>query len=61
MILEFAPKGELFKELQIQPNKRFAEERLVRGILSCFMSVPVSDALLTFTHSLLVVLVLKSL
>jgi aurora kinase A len=30
LILEFAPNGELFKELQAQPNKRFTEERLVR-------------------------------
>ncbi|XP_066998450.2 aurora kinase C isoform X2 [Anabrus simplex] len=27
LILEFAPKGELFKELQSQPNKRFTEPR----------------------------------
>jgi aurora kinase A len=43
MILEFAPKGELFKELQMQPNKRFTDERLVRGILSCFVFIPVSN------------------
>jgi hypothetical protein len=35
MILEFAPKGELFKELQAQPNKRFTEERLVWGVFLC--------------------------
>ena len=33
MILEFAPKGELFKELQAQPYKRFTEDRLVCGVL----------------------------
>lgn len=38
MILEFAPNGELFKELQAQPNKRFTEERLVRGMLRCLQS-----------------------
>jgi hypothetical protein len=38
MILEFAPNGELFKELQVQPNKRFTEERLVRGMLFCLQS-----------------------
>ena len=27
LILEFAPKGELYKELQSQPNKRFKEDR----------------------------------
>ncbi|PSN37373.1 Aurora kinase A-B [Blattella germanica] len=32
MILEFAPKGELFKELQIQPNKRFSEPRTANYI-----------------------------
>jgi aurora kinase A len=38
MILEFAQNGELFKELQAQPNKRFTEERLVRVIFCCFQS-----------------------
>ncbi|PNF15459.1 Aurora kinase A, partial [Cryptotermes secundus] len=32
MILEFAPNGELFKELQAQPNKRFTEERTAKYI-----------------------------
>jgi aurora kinase A len=32
MILEFAPKVELFKELQAQPYKRFTEDRLVWGV-----------------------------
>lgn len=32
MILEFAPNGELFKELQVQPNKRFTEERTAKYI-----------------------------
>lgn len=27
LILEYAPKGELFKELKAQPNKRFDEVR----------------------------------
>lgn len=27
MILEYAPKGELYKELQAQPEKRFEEPR----------------------------------
>jgi hypothetical protein len=65
MILEFAPKGELFKELQLQPNKIFTEERLVRGILSCFVFIPVSvqgtDSILTFMSCSLEVLVLKNL
>ncbi|KAF0290500.1 Aurora kinase A [Amphibalanus amphitrite] len=32
LILEFAPKGELYKELQSQPNKRFDEERSAQYI-----------------------------
>lgn len=33
MILEYAPKGELYKELQAQLNKRFTEERTAELIL----------------------------
>ena len=29
LILEYAPKGELFKELNAQPNKRFDEIRYI--------------------------------
>lgn len=32
LILEFAPKGELYKELQSQPNKRFKEDRSAQYI-----------------------------
>lgn len=34
LILEFAPKGALYKELQNQPNKRFDEKRTAGYILS---------------------------
>ncbi|KAJ9579955.1 hypothetical protein L9F63_004428, partial [Diploptera punctata] len=44
MILEFAPKGELFKELQTQPNKRFSEYRTAKYISQ------VADAL-RYLHS----------
>ncbi|XP_069674402.1 aurora kinase C-like [Periplaneta americana] len=44
LILEFAPKGELFKELQSQPNKRFSEERTARYIAQ------IADAL-KYCHS----------
>jgi aurora kinase A len=44
MILEFAPKGELFKELQAQPNKRFSEDRTAKYIAQ------IADAL-RYCHS----------
>lgn len=34
LILEYAPEGALYKELQIQPNKRFDEKRTAAYILS---------------------------
>lgn len=40
LILEYAPKGALYKELQSQPNKRFDEKRTAGYILS------LADALL---------------
>ena len=33
LILEFAPKGELYKELQIQPQRRFDEKTSAKYVM----------------------------